>query len=45
MYPKIGAVKEYLQKTNLEITSKDNTIAYTFEPTTVFEMEVECCPV
>jgi histidine ammonia-lyase len=45
MYPKIGAVKDYLQKTTMEITSKDNKIPHTFEPVIAFEMEIECCPV
>jgi hypothetical protein len=45
MYPKIGAVKEYLQKIAIEITSKDNKIAQIFEPVSAFDIEIECCPV
>jgi histidine ammonia-lyase len=45
MYPKIGAVKEYLFNTTIDITSKGCKMASTVETNAEFEMEVECCPV
>ncbi|MEA5460843.1 aromatic amino acid ammonia-lyase [Arcicella sp. LKC2W] len=45
MYPKIGAVKDYLYTTTIDITSKGCKMVNAEEANTEIEMEVECCPV
>ena len=45
MYPKIGAVKDYLYNTTIDITSKGCKMVNSVEANTEIEIEVECCPV